>query len=66
MGTDQPQDRPASETDRQQMIADLQELVQALDRRVPHPDRAGERAIAGDSAGLKRETKARLAQLGES
>ena len=46
MSADQPPDPPASEADRQQMLADLHELVEALDRRVPHPDREGERAIA--------------------
>jgi hypothetical protein len=54
---------PAHEADRQQMLADLHELVKALDRRVPHPDRVGERAIATDSAELKRDAEERIAQL---
>lgn len=65
MDTDQPPDRPAPEDDRQQMLADLHELVEALDRRVPQPDREGERAIASDSAGLKRDAETRIAQLGD-
>ena len=63
MSADQPPDRPASDGDRPQMIADLHELVEALDRRVPHPDRAGETAIARDSAGLKKAAEDRIAQL---
>jgi hypothetical protein len=62
MSADQP-NPPASEADRPQMIADLHELVEALDRRVPHPDRAGETAIARDSAGLKKAAEDRIAQL---
>src|SRR6188474_976362 len=53
MSAEQPPDPPASDADRPQVIADLHELVAALDRRVPQPDRAGEKAIARDSAGLK-------------
>jgi hypothetical protein len=63
MSADQPPDSPASEADRPQMLADLHELVNALDRRVPHPDRAGETAIARDSAGLKKAAEDRIAQL---
>jgi len=63
MSADQPPDPPASDADRPQMIADLHELVDALDRRVPHPDRAGEMAIARDSAGLKKAAEDRIAQL---
>jgi hypothetical protein len=60
MRTDRP---PASEADRQQMLADLHELVEAIDRRVPLPARASERAIASDSARLKKDAEARIAQL---
>jgi hypothetical protein len=63
MSTDQPPDPPASDGDRLQMLADLHELVEALDRRVPHPDRVGETAIARDSAGLRKAAKDRIAQL---
>ena len=63
MSADQPTDPPSSDGDRPQMIADLHELVEALDRRVPHPDRAGETAIARDSAGLKKAAEDRIAQL---
>lgn len=66
MSTNQPPDPPgppASKADRPQMLADLHELVEALDRRVPRPDRAGETAIARDSAGLKKAAEDRIAQL---
>ena len=62
MSANQPADPPA-EVDRQQMLADLHELVEALDRRVPHPDRKGEHAIATDSADLKKDAEERIAEL---
>jgi hypothetical protein len=63
MSAEQPPESPASAANRPKMIADLHELVEALDRRVPHPDRAGETAIARDSAGLKKAAENRIAQL---
>jgi hypothetical protein len=63
MSADQQPDPPASDADRPRMIADLHELVDALDRRVPRPDRAGETAIARDSARLKKAAEDRIAQL---
>jgi len=63
MSADQPPSSPARDADRQQTLADLHELVDALDRRVPHPDRAGERAIATASAELKKGAEERIAQL---
>ena len=60
MTTDRP---PASEADRRQMLADLHELVEAIDRRVPLPARANERAIASDSARLRKDAEERIAQL---
>ena len=63
MSADQPPDPLASEVHRQQMLADLHELVEALDRRVPHPDRDGEHAIATDSADLKKDAEERIAEL---
>jgi hypothetical protein len=35
------------------ILRDLTELVTALDRRVPHTDRAAEAAIAHEAAALK-------------
>lgn len=42
---------------------ELRELVEALDRRVPHLERAGETAIARDAAHLRDEAIKRLAAL---
>lgn len=41
----------------------LHELIAALDRRVPHVERAGEVAIARDAAALKKKALQRLAIL---
>jgi hypothetical protein len=54
---------PTSETNRQQILAALHELIDALDRRVPQPDRAGEHAIARDAAGLRKAAQDRISQL---
>jgi hypothetical protein len=66
MSSDQRSEQPTSEAGRQQTLAALHELVDALDRRVPHPDREGERAIATDSAELKKDAEERIAQLEET
>ena len=42
---------------------ELQELIAALDRRVPHIERAGEAAIARDAAALRNQAMQRLAEL---
>ena len=63
MSADQPTSSPVRDADRQQTLADLHELVDALDRRVRHPDRARARAIATDSAELKKGAEERIAQL---
>jgi len=42
---------------------ELQELVAALDRRVPQIERSGEAAIARDAAALRRQAMRRLAEL---
>ena len=41
----------------------LQELIAAIDRRVPHPARHGEAQIAAEAATLRREAATRLAVL---
>lgn len=63
MNADQPADPRGSEVGRQQILEDLHELVDALDRRVPQPARAEERAIADDSAQLKKDAEKRIAEL---
>jgi len=42
---------------------ELQELIAALDRRVPRVEQAGEAAIARDAAALRAKASARLAAL---
>jgi hypothetical protein len=44
-------------------VRELHELIEALDRRVPHVERAGEAAIARDAANLKAKALIRLAEL---
>jgi hypothetical protein len=44
-------------------IGNLHELIDALDRRRPQPNRADEAGIARDSAALRIRALARLAEL---
>lgn len=48
------------------ILQDLLELVAALDRRVPHLEREGERDIARDAQGLRRAALKRIAELERS
>jgi hypothetical protein len=48
---------------RDELIRELHELIAALDRRLPHVERAGEAAIARDAAALKRKAMKRIAEL---
>ena len=54
-----------TETDlgRERLIAQLRELIRALDSRVPQLEREGERQIADEAAALKRKAAERLAEL---
>jgi hypothetical protein len=45
------------------IIATLRELIEAIDRRVPHVERAGEAQIARDAAALRQQTVDRIAEL---
>ena len=45
------------------VIADLREVISALDRRVPRLDRDGEHDIARDAAELKAVALRRIAEL---
>ncbi len=59
---------PIDETNDQPPIAEglrdrLREVVEALDRRVPRPERAGEARIAEDAAALKQKALERIARL---
>jgi hypothetical protein len=44
-------------------VRGLLDLIAALDRRVPHVERAGEVAIARDAAELKARALRRIAEL---
>jgi hypothetical protein len=46
-----------------EIARELEELIAAIDRRVPHLDRAGEAAIARDAAALRAKAVERLAEL---
>jgi hypothetical protein len=45
------------------LARELRELVEALDRRVPRVEQAGESAIASDAAALRAKAVARLSEL---
>lgn len=47
------------------LARELKELIAAIDRRVPHIERAGEAKIARDAAALKARAVKRLATLEE-
>ena len=44
-------------------VRELEELIEALDRRLPRVEQAGEAAIARDAAALRAKAVARLAEL---
>ena len=46
-----------------ELARELEELIVALDRRLPQVERAGEAAIARDAAALRAKAVARLAEL---
>jgi hypothetical protein len=45
------------------VLEDLRELVAALDRRVPHLDRKGERDIAREAAALRAQAMKRIREI---
>lgn len=57
-----PDKRPTA-TDRTRALRHLQELIAALDRRLPQIERCGEIAIARDAATLRRKALERIANL---
>lgn len=57
--------RRASAAGAAEMLADLQRLVEALDRRVPHLERLSEAAIARDAADLRQRAIALMRALEE-
>jgi hypothetical protein len=46
-----------------ELVRELEELITALDRRVPHVERVGEEEIARDAARLREKAVRRLAEL---
>jgi hypothetical protein len=48
---------------RNELTRELEELIAALDRRVPRVEEAGEAAIARDAAALRAKASKRLAEL---
>jgi hypothetical protein len=50
---------------RHQLVYELRELIDALDRRVPQVERAGEASIASDAAALRAKAVKRLGALAE-
>jgi hypothetical protein len=55
-------DDPVRGSDRERVNA-LRELIEALDRRVPHVERLGEVGIARDAAALRQDAAKRLEEL---
>ena len=45
------------------LVRELLELIAALDRRVPHVERAGETSIASDAAALRAKAMQRVEEL---
>jgi hypothetical protein len=52
--------------ERQRAIRHLRQLIDALNRRVPHIERVGEAAIARDAAELMKQALKRLKALEKS
>jgi hypothetical protein len=57
------EDQQTDVVSRDRIVAALTELIDALDRRVPHVERIGEISIAREAALLKKEALARIEEL---
>jgi hypothetical protein len=55
--------KPAAAVRVQAVIARLRELIDALDRRTPRPERSSESQIASESAALRDQALDRIARL---
>jgi hypothetical protein len=55
--------KPRNDAERDRAIRHLRQLIDALDRRVPHIERAGEAKIARDAAQLREQALERLKAL---
>ncbi len=60
---DSPVSTPVPQSSRTALVRQLQELVAALDRRMPQVMRAGESAIARDAATLRQRALRRIDEL---
>ena len=49
--------------DPEELARELRELIEALDRRMPHAERAGEAAILRDASLLRAKAQKRLEEL---
>jgi chorismate mutase len=58
--------KASGDPDRERAVRHLRQLIDALNRRVPHIERVGEAKIAHDAAVLMREALKRLKELEES
>jgi len=47
----------------QKVLNDLHELIEAIDRRVPHLEREGEHRIAQEAAALRQKAEERIAEI---
>jgi hypothetical protein len=54
---------PPAAANRARALRDLRELVEALDRRLPRVERAGEAAVARDAAALREKAMKRILEL---
>lgn len=52
-----------TDADKNLVMRELQELIAALDRRVPHVERVGEAAIAKAATALRSEALRRIEEL---
>jgi hypothetical protein len=58
--------KASSDPDRKRTVRHLRQLIDALNRRVPHIERVGEEQIARDAADLMGKALKRLKELEES
>ena len=56
-------DKTRTDVDRNDLIARLRELIEALETRVPRFEREGEVRISQDAAALKYQALERIAEL---
>lgn len=61
----EPQGRLSVAVNTTEIARVLEELIAALDRRVPRVERAGEAVIAREAAALRAKAVTRLAELGD-